>query len=1275
MHNYFTSLFWKRAPLLDSHLKTLLPYQEPIYFELKNVNDIPLELRVFKEGPVFSSFFLQYSELLKALKQWCEKQNIQQFFKDDNHERLPAFDLLLKRILFPFYQICLFPSDIEPKFARDNDIILQVKDRQVCLFYKNNNEVQKKILTEKEAEPIAALKQYCFDLTQPKRLDFKKDFSNIFFSRIFYLAHLCNLPTEGYFGPREFIIFNEGKEALERLYVLLQDDKISFCLKERVMLDLQRQFTVCADGILSNVIDAKEDLLAEIGFETFIENIRKTLVQQYAKEHVIRRYGDTKGNERHFVNAYCNYVAVNYGFATKIDDWISRIDMDKKDLPFFEKDLAEKFSPQAVLEMVIDQLDLAFRNILQPIEKFFAKKALCSLNDYKPNSALYSAIETAVGRWNLKYAALYEVNTYSFISIDLEKESLALTPYNPAFLQATVCKNFRNLFLTALSQPAYIQGTNGESITYDHGIIWVTKKEDKDPKANNEIIYIPCTADFLCKFRKVNTFPAFSEKNNVYLLVLNTLCKKVAMNDKILLYTLIKSIWPSLIQIKALKLFGLVLLRLEEIEQIEMMWKNFGLTPQEEQEEIKNTLLWCLASENRLDLLPAKVFSHWVFQKKTLAFKGLLDDLSGTNILWWLAYYKNTPFLEKIFAQKEIVDKDTLEAAPVVGRNAGINVVWLLVNHFNEKFLYDLPAGILTAQHLLTAPKEGLLQSENAVYLLAKTGRNKFLEYLLDKNLIDERHLALNPVDLALHKPTILSYLLGFNRFDLIALLTTLGCFSSSHLDWYSRSGLSDLHLLVNKKQYGIFSELLAQNLISEAHLANSSEGVGENIVFSLIKAQAFTQIEQLLEKKLILPYHLMKCSLEPGDFQGINALWMLVYRERYDLLPSFIQLLNQDELKRCLAQAQAKGEDKGINMLYLLFKKKQYLHIFNFVEQGLIQKEHLFNPLQSDLPEDLGKFFVYDLAFKDQKKLIHIFLKHNLLTKQALSLLGPSGGHALLWLGYYKQFAILQELMEQDLIDAKQLNISFNLKEQGRSQVNKSLLWYIACYKARSLFKKMIEKYHDYLDPSIFSAVASAGYYSGKNVFWFLVEMDAFDLIETLLSYNLLNQTSLIMRTGKTKTGACIVEILDKKEKFELLEKLGVKDAVMSNLPSFKHYLQKLDERKDFGRLLDLVKKGTISQKTLLQLPNVGKHLDLAANCDMIQYFIKPNLKLPFFIQSRTRLKNDRSSSPANNTETVTLNSKRMHARAMESFYSSSSTNLEKEEGDNLQKKIKRNR
>lgn len=167
---------------------------------------------------------------------------------------------------------------------------------------------------------------------------------------------------------RQDLFFSEGKKALESIWVSLQDERIPLDHKKNTLLNLQRFLTVCADGVFTNILSSERLLREYTGISSLMDNIKFKLIEDYTIKYVRANHkGSRPGDEIHFVNAYRNHVAVQYGIPLIKDQFIPSSVPDEKKEHFASK-LSHHLQPRLVRELVLSHIEEEYKILYNKIE-------------------------------------------------------------------------------------------------------------------------------------------------------------------------------------------------------------------------------------------------------------------------------------------------------------------------------------------------------------------------------------------------------------------------------------------------------------------------------------------------------------------------------------------------------------------------------------------------------------------------------------------------------------------------------------------------------------------------------------------------------------------------------------------------------------------------------------------------------------------------------------------------------------------------------------------
>lgn len=134
--------------------------------------------------------------------------------------------------------------------------------------------------------------------------------------------------STGFFSSEIGLLYGEGKRSFDQVCAAVNDERIPLDTRIAKVANLTEGLVVCANGALSNLIMAAQDLtLGAAGlrgnalqqWETLLDScIREFAQKMHGKEH---RF---EGNEIHYVNAYRNFVADDFEVKGRTDNFAPR---------------------------------------------------------------------------------------------------------------------------------------------------------------------------------------------------------------------------------------------------------------------------------------------------------------------------------------------------------------------------------------------------------------------------------------------------------------------------------------------------------------------------------------------------------------------------------------------------------------------------------------------------------------------------------------------------------------------------------------------------------------------------------------------------------------------------------------------------------------------------------------------------------------------------------------------------------------------------------------
>lgn len=297
------------------------------------------------------------------------------------------------------------------------------------------------------------LKEVWSDDNEPKRLS------------AFQLLDTRMFGPVDFFSTRATILFSEGKQSLEELYILLNDERIPFDSKKNVLMNFQQGMVVCGDGSLTNIVDAKDDLKAAIGLDATIAAAKKKLIQQEILHFIqLKHFHIRPGNEIHLVNAFYDVVAESYGMSKRNDN--VKIPGAEKYSDQLVAHLNAQLTPQIVIRLLTEQIHLDVLTIQANL--FKGRESV----DW--SASFINEAEKLINSFNDRYSPLITIDIHSIIQSDEDALVLAPKPINETALQVTVIKQFHTLFCKQNMLSNVITLADGpRSLNYIESFIWI----------------------------------------------------------------------------------------------------------------------------------------------------------------------------------------------------------------------------------------------------------------------------------------------------------------------------------------------------------------------------------------------------------------------------------------------------------------------------------------------------------------------------------------------------------------------------------------------------------------------------------------------------------------------------------------------------------------------------------------------------------------------------------------------------------------------------------
>ncbi|EHL29956.1 ferredoxin reductase domain-containing protein [Legionella drancourtii] len=919
-----------------------------------------------------------------------------------------------------------------------------------------------------------------------------------------------------HFDIGEAVLFNQGKKALEELLLLIENNEISVDGKKNVLSNLQKGIVVCVGGVLTNVIDAKDDLKAHTGLNEILYKIKVTLIQQIALTEIRQQYGNTKGNEIHYVNAYYNYVAKDYGLKLKEDNFIHYAlkNINSTDLEEFKKMLNERFTPKIVLNNLLDKLKENWHTLYNALLKDLHNNPYISSSESEKLSRLFFYQE----QWNQKYAALFELSIYDLGSAQDDGDFMLhdLTMLNST-LSPKVIKNFSERYLNQ-ERKRSLPINDNVSISYYNELLWC------ENQGNPELVTLET-------IQQINRNHLSPEAMINYCYVMEQLLVEYPNAREQFLHLLnpLSDAFSDIILEHML--LGLI-----------FFIENNDLTPLLKEQFYSDS--------NRLHQLisayPDEILNYLFELKNTRHFQDptfineVLDEMydnedagEATTLLWYLVHYKKWDSVDLLIKNKSITTKQ-LTIAPVEGAYQGVNTLRLLANmkqwHFINKLLH---LKLITSEQLDATSQQEKHKKMDVLWLLACCNQWGIIKELIQQNLITATQLSFLLQEGEYQGINIIWLFANHNQWEIITALINKNLLRSEDLSSKPQQGENQgkniLWFLAAKQQWQILDYLLNHLVITVeqfSSLAEQAEDKGINILWILVRYGQWGLFRKLLEQRLITSEQLLPVP-QQGELQGKNILLLLVFQCQWDI---FTELLKQKLIiSEHLSIIPQYGQEKGLTLLWCLTHHRQWNICKELVRQKLITSEQLsFAPQQGP---NKGGNALWILAYKCRWEIIEELVQQKLIIQQHISSMlhegDEQGINVLSFLAYHRQWRIIEKLLRQKLITSEQLSC---VPLQGPEQ-NVNVLWALACNHQWGLINELLQQ--KLITSAQLSSTLSYGPSQGKNVLWLLARHQQWEIIEALLRQKLVTSEHL-SSSPKKQTSLLSYFIINKRKKDE---------------------------------------------------------------------------------------------------------------------------------------------
>ena len=803
-----------------------------------------------------------------------------------------------------------------------------------------------------------------------------------------YSTRLFN--KANYYGMYKPILYHEGKRSLEELLLLLRHPQILLPIKQGIMTNLQKSFDACSNGLVNNIIDAKDDLKAANEGVAFLhQNTLRTLIQQYALLYVQSIYGDIEDFNTHYATAFCNYASPTYGLPLKHDERSDALEIPATQREEFAQMVEQYLTPKTVLKALMQTLSGYIHSMKEEFSKVLGSKKQPAAAEKA--GLLYDKANSLINKWNERYGALLPLDVTILLQANENGTAFTPAPYNEAPLRETLSNNFDKLFLkpnTHNSRRFAIPLRNNRSLIIHNGLYWVDT-EGTLSELSVEKPRIAHTVLSPIHFNElIEAFPEYTAQ-----LVRANLCPQNANPVRLIqdghYTTLMAQLEYDVMTQEQIRI----------IRQPDFAHQmNTGLSPIQRRQLLRKLLdkgklssrvlplLWqtVLSAHNEVEQpqLIDKLFTAFTITTDLLAEteneQGAAEFI-GINIVWLLVYYKQFNLVSKLI-RKNALTQEMLSAISA----SGINVVWLLAANKAFDLLAQLvERNLLTEEMLIKAPHKGENAGKDVLWILIQHKVYGLIYQMLNKGLLTRTFFEeITPTEAPYAGSNKIWLLAANQEFEFIQTLIIRGLVTSEMLaakpTTESDTPGNVLWLLAYYQQYNVLEILLRDNLLTSELLAVSSqvgETTGMNPFWLLSIFGQWTLIEKLVTQRLITT-EILASAPRYGENADKNCVWLLIACKQMNVLNALLdQGLITTELLAATPQAAKSARTNGIRGL---------VHQKEFVFLDRLLDNHLVTP-QLLMASSIQDHIVIELARKGQFTLVDKLISNNLVTRDTL--------------------------------------------------------------------------------------------------------------------------------------------------------------------------------------------------------------------------------------------------------------------------------------------------
>jgi len=129
-----------------------------------------------------------------------------------------------------------------------------------------------------------------------------------------------HLTEENHFGPHNEIMFDHGKHHFREFHDLLKSEEIPLHRRMDAVAAMAPSLPMCSGGVITAIEAGVVDLrYGTCGLAGAVQLKKGALVQAAIDEFISKNHAYQDGNHVHFVNAYYNPIAQDFGLPVRLD--------------------------------------------------------------------------------------------------------------------------------------------------------------------------------------------------------------------------------------------------------------------------------------------------------------------------------------------------------------------------------------------------------------------------------------------------------------------------------------------------------------------------------------------------------------------------------------------------------------------------------------------------------------------------------------------------------------------------------------------------------------------------------------------------------------------------------------------------------------------------------------------------------------------------------------------------------------------------------------------